>query len=129
MRVEIFVFIAIISLFSVKALRCWRCSSANPFTTYCTDLFLTPEESWALVECPDAPTEELRKTHRPVCRKIKRQINNNVLVIRSCIWENENAISESCASLPKETTKSCDVCLTNGCNGESMNSVLLFHHK
>ncbi|XP_055301730.1 uncharacterized protein LOC129568177 [Sitodiplosis mosellana] len=120
----------------VSAIHCWRCSSdASIAALYCNDPFdssnITEQQKrWSYVECMYPPSQlnphSQQLAQRAVCKKIKQLVNDNVIISRSCYWEDVNAQKNDCmnATTPSYIrTIFCETCSTDGCNGEAMNPV------
>jgi hypothetical protein len=117
------------------ALKCWRCSSDASSAAFCGDPFEPSiineqQRRWSYVDCSFPPSQQppfgqigqIGQSTRPVCKKMKQQINDKLVVSRSCSWEDINAPTDSCMRTTTPSyikTEFCETCGHDGCNGAS----------
>ncbi|KAG6438510.1 uncharacterized protein LOC115453337 [Manduca sexta] len=125
-KLSIAVSIVLLALFvnDGEAVRCWTCSSdINPL---CHDPFVAGRSDnsylFRLENC-DAnagATYPYLSSSRSVCKKQKKYIGNELVIIRGCTWKRQDDTSTACPSSsngPNEVPLFCETCDYDGCNG------------
>ncbi|KAJ0174702.1 hypothetical protein K1T71_009810 [Dendrolimus kikuchii] len=125
-KLTLFVAVLFLAVFIKKgeSVRCWTCTSdLNPL---CNDPFLASRADdsylFRLENCDAnaAVSYPYLASSKSACKKQKKYINNQLVIIRGCTWKRQDDYSNVCPSSSNnynEVTSYCETCEYDGCNG------------